>query len=39
MKPFLAQFKSLKYYLKIAKKNNISLTQAIMYDIEWNGNK
>ncbi|MFN8577403.1 MAG: ATP-grasp domain-containing protein [Candidatus Sericytochromatia bacterium] len=38
MKPFISQFKSLNHYAKIARKNNISLTEAIMYDIEWNGN-
>ncbi len=36
-KPFLSQFKGLAHYLRIAKKNNISLLEASTLDIEWNG--
>ena len=37
LKPFLAQFLSLKYYSKISKEKKISFLEATTYDIEWNG--
>jgi hypothetical protein len=39
IKPFLLQFRSLLYYLKFAKKHDISPLEASTYDIEWNGAK
>lgn len=38
IKPFIKQFKQLKFYSDMAKKHNVSLTEAIMIDMEWNGN-
>lgn len=35
--PFFKQLSCLNMFKKIAKKNNISLTQATTFDIEWNG--
>jgi predicted ATP-grasp superfamily ATP-dependent carboligase len=35
--PFLLQFRSLFSYLKLARKEGISLLEASTFDIEWNG--
>lgn len=37
IKPFIEQFKQLRFYSKMSKKYNVSLTEAIMIDMEWNG--
>lgn len=37
LKPFLSQFSSLTHYSNVAKKNNVTLTEAMVLDIEWNG--
>ncbi|MBY0377856.1 MAG: hypothetical protein K2Q33_04765 [Gammaproteobacteria bacterium] len=36
--PFLTQFSSILNFLKISRKNNVSLIEATTHDIEWNGN-
>jgi predicted ATP-grasp superfamily ATP-dependent carboligase len=35
--PFLLQFRSLLFYLKLAHEKGISLLEASTFDIEWNG--
>jgi hypothetical protein len=35
--PFLLQFRSLLFYLKLAREKGISLLEASTFDIEWNG--
>ncbi len=37
LKPFLLQFRSIFYYLRLAAKNRISPLEASTFDIEWNG--
>lgn len=38
IKPFLNQIRCLMSFHSIAKKQKVSLTEAMTYDIEWNGN-
>ena len=35
--PFLAQFSSMVNFLKISRRNKLSIIEATTYDIEWNG--
>jgi hypothetical protein len=35
--PFLLQFRSLLFYLKLAREKGISPLEASTFDIEWNG--
>jgi predicted ATP-grasp superfamily ATP-dependent carboligase len=37
--PFLLQFRSLFFYLKLARKEGISPLEASTFDIEWNGER
>jgi hypothetical protein len=37
LRPFLLQFKSIFYYLKLAREQGISPLEASTFDIEWNG--
>lgn len=37
--PFLLQFRSLLFYLKLARQKGISPLEASTYDIEWNGER
>jgi hypothetical protein len=37
--PFLLQFRSLLFYLRLARKKGISLLEASTFDIEWNGER
>jgi len=37
--PALLQFRSLFYYFKLARQKKISILEATMFDIEWNGSK
>lgn len=38
IKPFLAQFSTMKHYGLISRKKKISFLEALTSDIEWNGN-
>jgi len=37
--PFLLQFRSLLFYLNLARKKGISPLEASTFDIEWNGER